>query len=95
MVDIPTAERHGICPECEGYLGRHDEDGYGIDCPNENCLGSCPQCWCPGCHDGNTGDPQSALAFGIDPEEYAGSWAAHVAVTAWFKARDARNGARL
>lgn len=75
MVDIRTAEHHGICPTCEGY-GGNSEPG----CVNGDCTGVCPACWCPGCHDGATGDSQSAVAFGVDPEEYAGSWPAYCAV---------------
>jgi hypothetical protein len=45
MVDVPTARRHGVCPECEGY-----QDG---PCDDPDCQG-CELDLCPGC--GGTGD---------------------------------------
>jgi hypothetical protein len=69
VVDVPTAKHHGICPDCEGYGGNSELEG----CPNEDCIGSCPSCWCPGCHDG-------AVECDLDPEERPGSWQAYEAV---------------
>jgi len=67
MVDLPTAERHGVCPVCEGYGGGEAPEGH----ENADCQGSCPKCWCPGCHDGNE------MTSGWDP---CGSWEAYQAV---------------
>jgi hypothetical protein len=70
MVDIATAKHHGVCPECEGYSGGDIED-----CPNPICIGSCPQCWCEGCHDGNVNIPEPEHGEGL-----AGSWEAYEAL---------------
>jgi hypothetical protein len=80
VVDIATAEHHGICPECEGYGGNGRSD-----CPNELCWGSCSCCWCEGCHDGHgyTGPTQGG-------EDACGSWEAYAAVQA--AAADASTG---
>jgi hypothetical protein len=69
MVDVATAQHHGVCPTCEGYGGT-----AGKDCPNEECMGSCSWCWCPGCHDGNVEYPLP------DSEERCGSWEAYAAL---------------
>jgi hypothetical protein len=66
MVDVHTAERHGVCPVCEGYCGNDEDDS----------------CRCPGCQDGWVGDPASARAFYIAPEDYPGSWPSYLAVQA-------------
>lgn len=82
MVDIATAENHGICPVCEGYGG--GKNVYGPDelsCDNELCVGSCPRCWCEGCHDGQL--------LGIPlPEsgELMGSWEAYEALSIYHRA---------
>ncbi len=55
MVDIPTAKQHGICPICEGYGGRDAMDDDPCERDDSTCAGSCPKCWCPGCHDGWSG----------------------------------------
>lgn len=70
MVDVPTARYHGVCPSCEGYGGR-TVDGYGFDCPNELCIGSCPSCWCLGCQDGRVDLPEPEHGEGL-----MGSWEA-------------------
>ena len=82
MVDVRTAEHHGVCPTCEGYGGKSDPAGDG--CPNELCSGSCPACWCPGCHDGQVecAEPDSG--------ERMGSWEAYEALH-----RGGHTGARV
>lgn len=71
MVDVRTAEHHGVCPTCEGYGGRDTGDD---GCPNELCVGSCPACWCLGCQDGNVDCPLP------ESEERMGSWEEYAAL---------------
>lgn len=69
-IDLATAEEHGVCPVCEGYGGRPDDDACQAE--DSTCPGSCPQCWCPGCHDGQD------VAFDEDLDEHPmGSWRAY------------------
>jgi hypothetical protein len=65
VVDVLTAKGHGICPKCEGY-GGNGADG----CVNGDCTGSCPACWCPGCHDGHVPIPEPGGGL-------LGSWEAY------------------
>ena len=58
MVDAPTAEHHGICPECEGYGGRSPDPCAESD----SCIGGCPVCRCPGCHDEGTWEAYERLS---------------------------------
>lgn len=72
MTSIPleSAKANGLCPVCEGYGGADaPEDHFESD-----CTGTCPKCWCPGCHDGQD-FPEDRLAE-LDDGEPAGSWLA-------------------
>ena len=78
MVDNPTAKHHGVCPICEGYGGGDAPEGHEFS----GCEGSCPECWCTGCHDGHD-FPADRLAELPDSSEGAtdgdpcGSWLAY------------------
>jgi hypothetical protein len=70
MLDRYTAKFHAICPHCEGYGGGKTPEGH----EDSDCLGSCPECWCPGCHDGQD-FPESRL-LELDDDDPCGSWRA-------------------
>lgn len=71
MIDRETAKEAGICPKCEGYGGDAEP------CP-ASCGGSCPKCWCGGCHDGQ--DFPEEMLGQVDDGEPCGSWLAFLVV---------------
>jgi hypothetical protein len=70
MVNNTTAKHHGVCPICEGYGGRDAIEDDPCERDNSTCEGSCPKCWCPGCHDGWSGPKEMG-------SEAFGSWEAY------------------
>jgi hypothetical protein len=81
MLDLHTAEQHGICPRCQGYGGGEDPEAC---YDNPFCPGACPKCWCEGCRDGWVEIPWY-LAVSLE-EQACGSWQAYLAVQAEEKA---------
>lgn len=61
-----TAQRHGVCPRCEGYGGGEEPEGH----ENSDCEGSCPECWCPGCHDGESWEAYAAVRVASKPRTW-------------------------
>jgi hypothetical protein len=69
-VPLEVAKQHGLCPCCESYGGGDEPEGHG----DSECPGVCPECWCPGCHDGH--DFPEARIGELDDEQPSGSWLA-------------------
>lgn len=75
MIDRETAKEACICPVCEGYGGGDIPEGHEDD---PACIGSCPECWCPGCHDGQ--DFPHNLRGQVEGGDPVGSWLAFLVV---------------
>lgn len=69
------AKAHGVCPVCEGYGGGAEDDDHPCRREDAECAGSCPQCWCPGCHDGH--DFPASRISELDDGASSGSWLAY------------------
>lgn len=78
MLDLHMAKHHGICPACEGYGGTAEDEDHPCQQEDSTCIGSCPNCWCAGCHDGQN-FPESRLGE-LDDGDPCGSWLAYEAV---------------
>jgi hypothetical protein len=67
-----AAKLRGICPICEGYGGGDTPEGHEND---RGCIGSCPKCWCVGCHDGQDFPP--GRVYELFDGNPCGSWEAY------------------
>ncbi|HEY0390998.1 MAG TPA: hypothetical protein VGC63_04750 [Solirubrobacterales bacterium] len=70
-VGLEEAKERRICPVCEGYGGGDAPEGH----ENSTCAGVCPECWCPGCHEGHD-FPESRIGE-LDDGDPCGSWLAY------------------
>jgi hypothetical protein len=69
--ELERAKQSGVCPTCQGHGGGEEPEGHEYS----DCEGTCPECWCPGCHDGHD-FPESRISE-LDDEDPCGSWLAY------------------